>query len=67
MDAVTRSMERRREMKDKICGTCRYSKPDPTDWMGEDFFCTNSDSDYWSDYCEYADSCENWEDKDDGD
>ena len=54
--------------KYKGCGTCKYSKPDRNgncDWKGnpKDWVCTNSNSDYYSDYTLYSDTCEEWEAK----
>lgn len=40
----------------KVCGTCRWSKPYKLDWM-----CYNQESDYYCCFCGYDDSCEDWE------
>ena len=45
----------------KCCGTCHYHTPDgifPDDWT-----CANADSDNFSDYTEYEDVCEFWEER----
>lgn len=46
---------------EKCCGTCHYHTPDgifPDDWT-----CANIDSDNFSDYTEYEDVCEFWEER----
>ena len=43
------------------CGTCKYHLRD--DYHPEDFVCCNPDSEYCSDYTEYQDSCDDYEEK----
>ena len=48
--------------EEKICGTCKWHRPDdtfPCDWV-----CVNSDSDNCADYTEYEDTCDEWEGRD---
>lgn len=42
------------------CGTCKYHR---TDKNSGDWICTNPESEYFADYTEYADWCEEWEEK----
>lgn len=42
---------------EKICGTCKYHKPES---FG-DFSCDNSDGEYFGDYTGYNDRCPDWE------
>lgn len=39
-----------------VCGTCKYHETD-----GCDFICNNPESDYYSDWTEYDDTCDEWE------
>ena len=43
---------------EKICGTCRHNKHDTTD-----FYCANGNSDVFTCYTRYGDSCDEWEEK----
>jgi len=45
--------------KEECCGTCRYHKPDGT--FPDDWVCTNPDSDNYSEWTEYEDTCDEWE------
>ena len=45
---------------DKCCGTCKWHKYEN---ISDGFVCVNSDSDYFADWTEYGDSCEEWEKK----
>ena len=41
------------------CGTCRYHRKEADgSWI-----CTNPDSDYYTDWTEYGDSCEEYEER----
>lgn len=40
------------------CGTCKYHRRDDTT---DGWFCANEESDYYSDFTEYKDKCEEWE------
>ena len=42
----------------EICGKCQYHK-----YNNGEFCCTNPESEYYSDYTEYVDSCDEFEDK----
>lgn len=42
----------------ECCGTCRFHKNQYDDWV-----CTNMYSDSYSDYTEYKDGCEEWEER----
>lgn len=45
-------------MKEHKCGTCNFHHN-----AGDGWVCVNSDSDYCTDYTEYTDSCEDWEER----
>jgi len=52
--------------KEKICGTCRWHKPDKTspkraDGRHYDFECANVGSAYFAEVTEYGGTCEDWE------
>ena len=47
---------------ERCCGTCKWHWYENVD---EGFVCTNIDSEYCADWTVYADSCEDWEVKDD--
>lgn len=47
---------------ERCCGTCKWHWYENID---EGFVCTNIDSEYCADWTDYADSCEDWEGKDD--
>ena len=49
-------------MMERICGNCKYHKPD-----GEDWVCDNEDGEYFSDFTGYKDHCPDWSDKDEVD
>lgn len=55
--SMKRSQSRVTE-NEEICGTCRYHRNDGTDWV-----CINKDSEYCSDWTEYGDQCEEWEER----
>lgn len=46
----------------ECCGLCQYHKPEgnifPPDWI-----CTNPESENYSDYTEYSDKCEQFEER----
>lgn len=46
-------------MTDKCCGTCRYHRKN--EW--EEWYCHNPESDYYTDYTAYDDSCYDWEER----
>ena len=48
-------------MNREICGECKYHKPSWETGKLRDYSCTNEDSDYYTDYTEYTDTCEEWE------
>lgn len=47
-------------MNEEVCGTCKWHEPEPIDrgWV-----CCNADSEYCSDWTEFSDSCEEWEER----
>lgn len=44
-----------RDVKE-CCGTCRYCKIYQGEWM-----CYNAQSEFYCCYCDFEDSCEDWE------
>ena len=44
----------------EICGKCKYHR---TADCKEDWICTNEDSEYYADYTEYTDKCEEFEER----
>ena len=47
-------------MKDNtICGHCKYHRTD----RDGDWYCANPDSDYYTDWTEYNDGCEDGEER----
>ena len=44
----------------KICGTCKHREYDK---MGDDWQCSNEQSDNYTDYPHYDYECEDWEEK----
>lgn len=44
------------------CGTCVYNRFDDEYPMSGAFYCANRDGDYYGDYTEYDDGCDEWED-----
>lgn len=44
----------------ECCGTCKWHKHDS---YGDDWICANRDSEYCSDWTEYGDQCEEWEER----
>ena len=49
-------------MNEEICGKCKHHKPDnPYGGDINEWYCVNEDSDNYTDYTEWKDSCENWE------
>ena len=45
-------------MKKEICGECKWHKYEEID---RGYVCTNDKSDYCTDWTEYNDTCEEWE------
>ncbi len=45
---------------DKCCGTCKYHGFGK---LSDGFSCVNEQSEYFSDFTEYNDSCEEWEER----
>lgn len=43
----------------KICGTCKWCRQD--DFFNDDWICVNADSEYCTDYTDYTNTCEEWE------
>ena len=48
-------------MQKRCCGNCKYHKHDNIE---DDWLCTNPASDYVSDWTDYSDYCEDYEEKD---
>ncbi len=46
------------ENRERCCGTCKWHQYDDS---GDDLVCANSGSEYWADYTDYEDGCEEWE------
>ena len=46
--------------RNNYCGTCKYHRIDKN---SGDWICTNPESEYFADYTDYADWCEEWEEK----
>ncbi|WP_251315848.1 hypothetical protein [Flintibacter muris] len=46
------------ENRERCCGTCKWHQYDDS---GDDLVCANSGSEYWTDYTDYEDGCEEWE------
>lgn len=46
-------------MKDECCGTCKHHNCN----IHDDWFCTNPDSDFYTDYTDYEDKCEDYEER----
>ena len=46
------------ENEKRCCGTCKWHQYDDS---GDDFVCANTGSEYWTDYTDYEDGCEEWE------
>ena len=42
----------------RCCGTCKYHKREVNEWI-----CTNPESEYYADYTDYGDECEEQEDE----
>ena len=47
-------------MTEECCGTCKYHYYDIED---KEWVCDNKNSDYYSDYTSYSDSCEEYEER----
>jgi hypothetical protein len=45
---------------DKCCGTCKYHGFEK---LSDGFSCVNEQSEYFADFTEYNDSCEEWEER----
>ena len=41
-----------------ICGKCKYHRKDNEEWV-----CKNPESEYYGDYTEYKDTCDEFEDR----
>lgn len=46
------------ENMERCCGTCKWHQYDDS---GDDLVCANTGSEYWTDYTDYEDVCEEWE------
>ena len=59
---MKRSEYRRFQVTDRVCGTCRWRwhKRDKDESGNEVWVCTCGDSENWSDWTEYSDTCEEW-------
>ena len=50
--------------KTECCGTCKYHKPTGSYCNGDtDWVCVNNDSEYCTDYTEYSDVCDEYEER----
>ena len=47
--------------QEKICGECKYHMKQTFGPHKGEWFCINGSSDYWFDWTDYSDSCEEWE------
>lgn len=47
-------------MTEKCCGTCKYHQHEDID---DDWVCVNADSPHCTDWTEYNDYCEDWEER----
>lgn len=47
----------------ECCGHCRYHLPDLEFPEKKDFTCDCEESEYYTDYTEFNDSCEYWEER----
>ena len=56
-DRQEKEMKTERE-QNEVCGTCKYHCHANLD---NDWVCENEDSEYYADWTEYNDSCEDWE------
>ena len=45
---------------DEICGTCKYHEYEE---VSQGWVCTNDQSEYFADWTDYEDKCEEWENK----
>ena len=45
----------------QCCGTCKYHQFENVD---DGYVCVNIDSEYFADWTEYSDYCEEWEERD---
>lgn len=45
----------------ECCGTCKYHEHERID---DGWVCVNPDSEYYSDWTEYGDCCDDWEERD---
>lgn len=50
----------------QVCGTCKYNKRSFDGHCNAEFCCGNLDSEYYCVPTFYDDTCDEWEDKDDG-
>lgn len=44
------------------CGTCKWHEIETANTY-HDWVCTNDESEFWSDYTAYTDSCPEWEER----
>lgn len=49
-----------KDFDDQCCGNCKYHQHEDVD---DGWVCTNSESDYCSDWTEYEDWCPDWEER----
>lgn len=45
-------------MNKEVCGTCMYHRYSKDGW-----YCVNSVSEYYTDYTEYTDTCDEYEER----
>lgn len=45
-------------MDNKVCGTCKHHCPAN---LSGDWWCCNDDSEFFLDYTDYRDRCDEWE------
>ena len=58
VELVMRIISQDGAIDDKCCGTCKYHGFEN---LSDGFSCVNEQSEYFEDFTEYNDSCEEWE------
>lgn len=51
----------------KCCGTCQHHKLEETETESTEWMCCNENSENFGAWTDFADYCEDWEERDDGD
>ena len=54
-------MKERKEIPKECCLKCKYHRPDDT--FSADWVCCNPDSEFFADYTEAEDTCENFRER----